>query len=242
MQTVLEALIKADISNLEGSFFFEDSPDFWEFGNDDNRTIAEVRKSMSDNFRRFVEKLKNTEVALPEEGRTMILYAHKQAGEPSWHPKTAVDLVSADELLEKEDLSDIVHYAFDFTPWAEALGFLIADNKYTQDNLIGVLTHFLSELSFFGYEETEKKEKREEVFASVKEAKEHPERLIKWDPEKMREELGLPQEEEYPLEKDYLSQILQNINEYNKYCSVKELEKIKDAIHKVNDCAIDDLG
>ena len=85
-------------------------------------------------------------------------------------------------------------------------------------------------------------EKREEVLASAKEAKEHPERFVKWDPEKMREELGLPQEEEYPLEKDYLSQILQNINEYNKYCSVKELEKIKDAIHKVNDCAIDDLG
>ena len=46
----------------------------------------------------------------------------------------------------------------------------------------------------------------------------------------MTEELGLPQEEEYPLEKDYLSQILQKINKYNKYCSVKELEKIKDAL------------
>lgn len=230
MQTVLEALRKADIRNLEGSFFFEDGPDFWEFGKNDNRTIAEVRKSMSDNFRRFVEDLKNTEIALPEDGRIMILYAHKQAGEPSWLPKTAVDLVSADELLEKEDLSDIVHYAFDFTPWAEALGFLIADNKYTQDNLTEVLTHFLYELSFFGYEESEMEEKREEVLASAREAKEYPERLVKWDSEKMREELGLPQEEEYPLEKDYLSQILQKINEYNKYCSVIELEKIKDAI------------
>lgn len=230
MQTVLEALRKADIRNLEGSFFFEDGPDFWEFGKNDNRTIAEVRKSMSDNFRRFVEDLKNTEIALPEDGRIMILYAHKQAGEPSWLPETAVDLVSADELLEKEDLSDIVHYAFDFTPWAEALAFLIADNKYTQDNLTEVLTLFLYELSFFGYEESEMEEKREEVLASAREAKEHPERLVKWDSEKMREELGLPQEEEYPLEKDYLSQILQKINEYNKYCSVKELEKIKDAI------------
>ena len=55
----------------------------------------------------------------------------------------------------------------------------------------------------------------------------------------MREELGITQEEEYPLEKDYLSQIFQNINEYNKYCSVKELEKIKDAIYKVKDCAMD---
>ena len=230
MQTVQEALRKADIKNLEGSFFFENSPDIWRFGKDDNRTIAEVRKSMSYNFRRFVENLKNTEIALPEDGRTMILYAHKQAGEPSWHPETAVDLVSADELLEKEDLSDIVHNAFEFTPRAEALGFLIADNKYTQDNLSEVLTYFLSELSFFGYEESEMEEKREEVLASAKEAKGHPERLVKWDPEKMREELGLPQEEEYPLEKDYLSQILQKINEYNKYCSVKELEKIKDAI------------
>ena len=106
----------------------------------------------------------------------------------------------------------------------------IADNKYTQDNLSEVLTYFLSELSFFGYEESEMEEKREEVLASAKEAKEHPERFVKWDPEKMREELGLPQEEEYPLEKDYLSQILQKINEYNKYCSVKELEKTKDAI------------
>ena len=148
MKTVQEVLRKADINNLEGSFFFENSPDIWRFGKDDNRTIAEVRKSMSDNFRRFVENLKNTEIALPEDGRTMILYAHKQAGEPSWHPETAVDLVSADELLEKEDLSDIVHNAFEFTPRAEALGFLIADNKYTQDNLSEVLTYFLSELSF----------------------------------------------------------------------------------------------
>ncbi len=59
MQTVLEALRKADIRNLEGSFFFEESPDFWEFGKDDNRTIAEVRKSMSDIFREFVEKMNN---------------------------------------------------------------------------------------------------------------------------------------------------------------------------------------
>ena len=117
MQTVLEALRKADIRNLEGSFFFDDSPDIWKFRKDDNRTIAEVRKSMSDNFRRFVEHLKNMEIAMPEDGRTMILYAHKQAGESSWHPKTAVDLVSADELLYKEDLSDIVHYAFEFIPW-----------------------------------------------------------------------------------------------------------------------------
>ena len=36
-----------------------------------------------------------------------------------------------------------------------SLGFLIADNEYTQDNLTDVLTHFLSELSFFGYEESE---------------------------------------------------------------------------------------
>ena len=148
MKTVQEVLRKADIKSLEGSFFFENSPDIWRLGKDDNRTIAEVRKSMSYNFRRFVENLKNTEIALPEDGRTMILYAHKQAGEPSWHPETAVDLVSADELLEKEDLSDIVHNAFEFTPRAEALGFLIADNKYTQDNLSEVLTYFLSELSF----------------------------------------------------------------------------------------------
>lgn len=242
MQTVQEALRKADIKNLEGSFFFENSPDIWRFGKDDNRTIVEVRKSMSDSFRRFVEHLKNTEIALPEDGRTMILYAHKQAGECSWHPKTAVDLVSADELLDIEDLSDIVHYAFEFIPWAEALGFLIADNEYTQDNLTEVLTHFLSELSFFGYEEYEMEEKREEVLTSAKEAREHPERLVKWDPEKMREELGLPREEEYPLEKEYLSQILRNINEYNKYCSVKELEKIKDAIYKAKNCSIDSHG
>ena len=107
MQTVLEALRKADIRNLEGSFFFENSPDFWRFGKDDNRTVSEVKKSMSDNFRKFVEDLKNMEIALPEDGRTMILYAHKQAGEPSWLPETSVDLVSADELLEKEDYRQI---------------------------------------------------------------------------------------------------------------------------------------
>ena len=232
MQTVLEELRKADIRDLEGSFFFENSPDLWRFEKDDSRTIAEVRRSMSDNFRRFVEDLKKMEIVPPEDGRTMILYAHKQAGEPSWYPETAVDLVSADELLEKENLSCIDHYAFEFTPWAEALGFLIADNKLTQDNLTEVLVHFLDELSFFGYEESEMEEEREEVLASAKEAKEHPERLVEWDPEKMREELGLPQKEEYPLEKEYLSQILKKINEYNKYCCVKELEKIKDAIHK----------
>ena len=74
MKTVQEVLRKADIKNLEGSFFFENSPDIWRLGKDDNRTIAEVRKSMSYNFRRFVENLKNTEIALPEDGRTMILY------------------------------------------------------------------------------------------------------------------------------------------------------------------------
>ncbi len=228
MQTVREALRKADIRDLEGSFFYENSSDFWRFERDDSRTIAEIKGSMSDNFRRFVEDLKNTEIALPEDGRTMILYAHRQIEGLAWRPETAVDLVSEDELLEKEDLSDIDHYAFDFTPRAEALGFLIADNKLTQDNLTKVLVYFLSELSFLGYEESEMEEKREEVIALAKEAREHPERLVECNPEKMREELGLPQQEEYPLEKDYLGQVLHSINEYNKYCSVKELEKIKE--------------
>ena len=232
MQTIQEVLRNLDRKRIEGGYFYEHSPQFWELRPDDKRAVAEIKMTASKNFQAFLDRLCNMQVKQPEDGKTRILYAHKEIWDTAWYGDIAASLICADELLKAEDLSELSSYAYEFTPQEEALGYFVADTKLTQDYLYDVAVSFLHEMSFFGYGQEDREEKLNEILESAKDAKEHPENLVSWSSDKIREELGLPKDEKDEEEERLSHEVLESINRYNRYCRRVELEKIRETLRK----------
>ena len=129
--------------------------------------------------------------------------------------------------MKEEDLSKVETYAYEFTEQKEALGFLVADTKLTQDNIMDVVIDFLYEISFFGYEQEHLAGVIKKLDETMKEIKEHPERLKRVDLDELREKCGIPVEEIYPEEEKLEKAYYEAEMEYLQYCKMMELEKIK---------------
>lgn len=227
MQTIQEILRKLDRKELEGAYFYDYGIKLWELNPEDTRTIKELKEKVSGNFQKFVDRLCSMEIKQPEDGKIRILYAHREIYDTVWSADIAADLVYADEVINADDLSKVEHYAYEFTPQEEALGYLVADTKLTQDHLYDVAVSFLNEMSFFGYDQEDMNEKKEELLESVKEAEEHPEKLASFSTDDLRKEFGFPKDEKYPKEEEIKDKIIKHIGEYNKYCKKTELKKIR---------------
>lgn len=227
MQTIQEVLRKLDRKELEGAYFYDYGIKLWELNPEDTRTIKEIKEKVSENFQKFVDRLCNMEVKQPEDGKIRILYAHREIYDTVWSADIAADLVYADEIMKAEDLAKVEHYAYEFTPQEEALGYLVADTKLTQDHLYDVAVSFLNEMSFFGYDQEDMNGKKEELLESVKEAEEHPEKLVPFSTDDLRKKLGFPKDEKYPKEEEIKDKIIKHIAEYNRYCKKTELKKIR---------------
>ena len=215
MQTIQEVIRNLDRKCLEGRYFYEHSPKLWEFRPDDTRTIEEVKNMMSEDFQAFLDRLCNMQVKQPEGGKVRILYAHKEIWDTAWCGDIATDLVYADEVLNAADLSEVEHYAYEFTPQEEALGYFVADTKLTQDHLYDVVVSFLYEVSFFGYEQEDREEK-----------------LLLFEKDWINE-IGIPKDEKSTEEEKLDHEVLESISKYNKYCKKIELEKVAAAFSRL---------
>jgi len=232
VKTIQQVLRSLDRERLAKDFIHKDSPKLCEIRQRTDLSVDALRESYTAAFLAFFDELCGLEAKPEENGFRSILYAHKEIWESSWHAEIAVSLVHEDDLLQADDLCDVNVFSCEFVPREEALGFFVAENELTQRNIYDVAVEFLSELSFFGYQESAMEEKREEILLSAKEAKEHPETLKKWDPDEMRRELGLPKPIKYPKEHELQDAVLKSIMAYNKYCRVEELTVLVDNIHK----------
>lgn len=226
MKTIQAVLRELDTEELEKTYRYDHSPKLCELSEED-RSIRQLRQDFSSKFSNYLQRLRTMVIRPSEDGCIGILYVHKVMGEDSWFPQETTDLIYMDELLAAEDLANVTHYAFEFTKQEAALGLLVAETKLTQDNLYDVASYFLYEMSFFGYEQEELEEEKRRLEESVRESREHPERLIQFDFSELIKESGLPEEEEYPGERELLDTIRSECRKYNDYCDGIELEKIK---------------
>ena len=226
MKTIQAVLRELDTEELEKTYRYDHSPKLCELSEED-RSIRQLRQDFSSKFSNYLQRLRTMVIRPSEDGCIGILYVHKVMGEDSWFPQETTDLIYMDELLAAEDLANVTHYAFEFTKQEAALGLMVAETKLTQDNLYDVASYFLYEMSFFGYEQEELEEEKRRLEESVRESREHPERLIQFDFSELIKESGLPEEEEYPGERELLDTIRSECRKYNDYCDGIELEKIK---------------
>lgn len=193
------------------SFFLEDI------------TIGEILKISSSKFQAFLERLKNMDVVNKSDNKALLFVCKSTSDD-----RLLVNLVYLKELINEDNLSKIKTYSYEFTEQKETLGFLVADTKLTQDNIMDVVVDFLFQMSSFGFEQEHLAEEIEKLAEAMKEIEVHLEQLI--DREKLSEELGIPIEEIYPEEDEKKKAYYEMGMEFTRYCRIMELEKIKRSV------------
>ena len=225
MKTVQQVLKELKVDEIEKCYFGEHPIELLSLKGVDAVTIGKYRKKVSGTFQSFVGKLRNMEI-VDNFDDPWILFVCKSTCENRLNRHT-VELIHLKELMEEEDLSKVETYAYEFTEQKEALGFLVADTKLTQDNIMDVVVDFLYEISFFGYEQKQLAKEIKKLDEAMKESEEHPERLERVDLDKMFEGSGIPVEEIYPEEREKEKAVHLAEFEYSEYCKMIELERIK---------------
>ena len=230
MKTIQQVLRETDHKSIESAYFYEHPINLWEVKNLDDISIGEFNKHISDRFQEFLNKLCEMDIK-KYRLKQGILFVYKSQTDDTLLG-TSVGLIHADELIETDNISDLSTYAYEFTEQKEALSFLVADNKLTQDNLMDVIVDFLHEISFFGYDQESLDEEKRKLDDSIKECEEHPERLVTFDHEDFCKEFGIPLTEEYPEEDEKKKKFYEAGMEYTQYCKSIELQRIKNLLNK----------
>ena len=225
MKTIQEVLRELKVDEIEKCYFGEHPIELLSLKGVDAVTIGKYRKKVSSAFQSFVVKLRNMEI-VDNSDDSWILFACKLTCENRLNGHT-VELIHLKELMKEKDLSKVETYAYEFTEQKEALGFLVADTKLTQDNIMDVVVDFLYEISFFGYEQKQLAKEIKKLDEAMKEIEEHPERLERVDLDELFGKYDISKEEINPEEDKLRKAYYKAEMEYIQYCRIAEMEKIK---------------
>ena len=230
MKTIQQVLNELDVEEIEHAFFYKHPIKLMDVKEMDDITIGEFRKRTSAKFQAFLDRLRNMEIDNNPED-PWILFVHKSQVYDSLLGHYT-GLIRLHDLISEDDLSKVELYAYNFTEQKEALGFLVADTKLTQDNIMDVVVDFLFEISFFGYEQEYLAEETEKLDEAIKEIDDHPEGLERVDFDEFCKECGFEDDEIYPEETEKEKAFYMAAMEYTEYCKNIELDRIKQSAIK----------
>lgn len=197
-----------------------------------NMNIKTYLDLVSKNFQEFLDRLCKMK-PLDIKDQTYILFAYKSI-EEDLNTSISVGLINSKD-FDTTDISDMTTYAYEFTKQEEALTFLVSDTKFTQQHLIDIVIDFLSEVSFFGYEQEELQENQTKLEQAVNELENNYDikNSVSISIHEFFEQLGLPNLDDKYLEEDNkLRAINKAVIDYNQYCRNIELVKLKNYITK----------
>lgn len=130
-------------------------------------SLSEFVETQIKLLREYVEYLKGIEITGSEDGKQGIIYAYnKLEGDYYWSGTVGTALCCLDEL--KADPENCQNYSYLMTGFSVILGFLVADNQYTQGNIYEVIADVMYEASWYGY----RQERLEDALKSLEEADE----------------------------------------------------------------------
>lgn len=159
MKTVKDYICSLDADELVRTYFEKRCKKIWEYYRDFqfDEDIDEKYKKMSlpefvetqiKLLHEYVEYLKGIEIAASEDGKQGIIYAYSCLDD--WFSgSVCTELVHMDELVADPEKCE--NYGYEFCEFSEILGYLVADNKFTQGNIYEVIADVLWEASWTGY-------------------------------------------------------------------------------------------
>ena len=170
MKTVKDYICMLDVDQLADMYFSKYDKSLYGYyigcplsDEKDDRvpvmTISEFVEDQKMLFYEYIEHLKSIDITQNEDGKQGIIYAYNRLeGYYGWSDTLCAELVYLDEL--EDDPESCENYGYMLTEFSEMLGFLVADNQYTQGNIYEVIADVLYEASWFGYREEGIEEER----------------------------------------------------------------------------------
>lgn len=195
-------------------------------------TIRELRDRAKARVEEYIDRLVHMDITPRTDGRVGIVFACEVYENPRWDTHVSAALVHKDEVIDKG--ADANKYGFLLTPQSEIMGYYVADNKYTQDNIYELIVQIMHEASFFGYEQEDLQEVLNKLEKGMEQAEKGECVEARTAFKELREELGLPIPEEDEIQDDLRGEILKAIFEYDKYNFQRELLRIKEQLEKEN--------
>lgn len=219
MRTIQEYFKEANIDELVGTYLYNHPVNLHELP-DKDISITEAKERIKEKLRDFINRLQTMEAESPEDGITRIFFAHKI--DDDWTGPTAYSLVDLNELLENGEDAQV--YGHLFTKQAQVMGYLVADTKYTQNHIYGLMADVMHESSFFGFEQERLDEEIESMEKSAKEAKEGKCKTFSLDD--LYEEFGFERPEKDEESDELKKRITLAQADFNLYHKKKELRNL----------------
>lgn len=230
MKTIQQTLKELDIEEVIDYYFktypvdlFKDLNHKW-----DDMTVAECKAYSQGKIKALIDRVIITKGNLSTD-KESILFAYKYA-EDSISDDIEVGLVDAGELLNAEDVSKVQTYAYEYERIEDTVNYYVADTLLTRNNLLEVVVSYLFEISFFGYEQEHLEKERQKLDRAIEESKDPTKCRSFISHEELFERFGIPEEEAYPEEEAKRKAFEDAVLEYDNYCLVMEMEKVKAAL------------
>ena len=195
-----------------------------------NRSIVDIQEAYRNHMNTFVEYLLSLDAAPSDH---MVLYMCEASSfEKAYnHEDKTLNLIDINEIRKDLYASS---YGFEFSDWSEALGYLVANNKLTQDYLYDLLAQFLNELSFFGTDPEEHRKKVEQTHTDLDQAMEEIKAGHTIPAEQVFRELaekhGFPVDEKDKFKDGLRSEIFAAQYKHSRYCHWRERSRILESI------------
>ena len=183
---------------------------------DENITIGDAKKYTTYRLHRYIDDLKT--IQIKSDDNQGIFFTSRKEDETG--DDVVTNLVFTNDLKKYDVQAE--SYAFEFSPQAEIMGWLIADNELTQAHLLDLLVEIMEEASFFGYKQEGLEKEANKLAVRIKEIDKNPGKSIPFDDFKKEFNFDKQSPEEEKLE----TKIIQAQIEYSEYSRKKELAEI----------------
>lgn len=226
MKTVQEVLREADRKQLLDSIAYDAICNTGLLLEYPDKTIAQIQEASRKRMNDLIDHLLSLE-AVPTD--CMVLYMTEATSFDRWynHELWSLDLIDLNKIRKDIYVSG---YAFELTDWEETLGYLVAENKLTQDHMIELLTQYLHEISFFGADPELHRKEVEKVHADLEQAMQEIEEGKCTPAEEVFEEIarkhGRPMDEKDDRQDELRDRITQAKAQYSRYCIWRERSRI----------------
>lgn len=230
MKTVQTVLREADRDKLLDSLAYDQLYDTQLLLELKDKTIEEIQEACRNHMNALIDHLLSLQAAASDHIALYMCEASSFDRAFNREDKT-LNLIDLNEIRQDIYASS---YAFEFTDWSEALGYLVADTKLTQDYLYDLLSQFLNEISFFGADPEEHQENVKKAHTELDQAMEEvkaghtipAEQVFR----ELAEEHGFPVDEKDEYMDELRSEIRAAQYKYSRYCHWRERSRILESI------------
>lgn len=219
MKTIQEHLREADRKRLLDCLAYRFLSDPIRLLEAREYAVEEIMERYSGYMNSFIERLLGLDI---DRSDSHVFYLY-----PDYRNGETLDLV---ELAEIDADIEAAGLDFSFTEWRKSLGYLVADTKLTQDNMIHLLAQYLEQASFFGTEEASKARRVAEIenelqagIDSMRDGESKPTEVVL---DELRKAHGLPIPEKDSRLDELRDKAVSAIHEYGMYGRTRERKRL----------------